>query len=398
MNNVQATSPTARSLAGLDLCRFCAAAEVLAGHTRAFLLVPWSSVDHPSVVATIIYFVTGFGHQAVMVFFVLSGYLISKSVVNEIRGGVWSWESYLVRRASRLYVVLAPALLMGLLWDGVGSHLFAWTGVYNGLAEDTAILTASAQNLTAKSFIGNLFFLQKILVPPFGSNSPLWSLAYEGWYYLAFPLLALSLMSYKSARKALGFVALVAVLSFAGKTIATYFMIWLLGTAVAIAPPRRVGAAGLLGALFIMMGVLVLVRFGLLTTESSDGYTAVAFAMILWATVNRSGRDQLSVNRLWERRLWARLSGFSYTLYLVHFPILVFIHAMLFASGIGRWQPNVSGLSRVTVIGVGVVVYAWLVSLVTERHTDEFRSLLIMCLRRLRVVASLGVAIPSEAK
>ena len=36
--------------------------------------------------------------------------------------------------------------------------------------------------------MGNLFFLQTIFVPPFGSNAPLWSLSFEFWYYLLFPL------------------------------------------------------------------------------------------------------------------------------------------------------------------------------------------------------------------
>ena len=45
-------------------------------------------------------------------------------------------------------------------------------------------------HLDAATFWGNLVFLQTILVPTYGTNALLWSLANEFWYYMLFPLLA----------------------------------------------------------------------------------------------------------------------------------------------------------------------------------------------------------------
>src|SRR6202030_2366669 len=88
-------------------------------------------VRHNSALLEVLYFLTGFGHQAVMVFFVLSGFLISSSVMSSQMSGTWSWRDYAINRSSRLYVVLIPGLLFGLLWDKLGSSLFSSTGIYS---------------------------------------------------------------------------------------------------------------------------------------------------------------------------------------------------------------------------------------------------------------------------
>jgi peptidoglycan/LPS O-acetylase OafA/YrhL len=45
-------------------------------------------------------------------------------------------------------------------------------------------------HLGPEVLLGNLVFLQAILVPTWGSNGPLWSLAFEFWFYIWFPTLA----------------------------------------------------------------------------------------------------------------------------------------------------------------------------------------------------------------
>ena len=134
-----------------------------------------------------LYFLTGFGHQAVMVFFVLSGFLISSSILRSLSAGTWSWSGYAISRATRLYVVLIPGLLFGLLWDVLGKSLFASTGLYTQpLGSFGGLVVQDA--LTAGNFFGTLFFLQTIVCSSFGSNGPLWSIANEFWYYVLFPL------------------------------------------------------------------------------------------------------------------------------------------------------------------------------------------------------------------
>ena len=56
---------------------------------------------------------TTWGHQAVIVFFVLSGLLVGGSVIRDVRNGRWSWRKYLVQRVTRLWIVLLTAILIG---------------------------------------------------------------------------------------------------------------------------------------------------------------------------------------------------------------------------------------------------------------------------------------------
>ena len=55
------------------------------------------------------YFVSNYGHTAVIVFFLLSGYFVGGSVLRQVEAGTWSWQRYLTERMSRLWIVLIPA-------------------------------------------------------------------------------------------------------------------------------------------------------------------------------------------------------------------------------------------------------------------------------------------------
>src|SRR5665647_3965432 len=96
----------------LDLARFIAALLVALSHLRGFVFVDFYSIDHPSLVWSAFYFATGFGHQAVMAFFVLSGFLVGGTVVSGAEAAQWSWSDYAITRMTRLWIVLHPALVL----------------------------------------------------------------------------------------------------------------------------------------------------------------------------------------------------------------------------------------------------------------------------------------------
>ena len=55
---------------------------MVAEHARSLVFVDYGELQSPGLWAKGFYFLTGFGHEAVMVFFVISGYLVG--------GKVWS--------------------------------------------------------------------------------------------------------------------------------------------------------------------------------------------------------------------------------------------------------------------------------------------------------------------
>jgi peptidoglycan/LPS O-acetylase OafA/YrhL len=90
---------------------------------------------------------------------------------------------------SRLWVVLLPTLLLTLGIDWLGAQITnsAYTGQFHVHFNSGPQLAHPADH-SALTFLGNLVFLQTIAVPVFGTNGPLWSLAFEFWYYVLFPL------------------------------------------------------------------------------------------------------------------------------------------------------------------------------------------------------------------
>ncbi|MBX6359770.1 MAG: acyltransferase [Acidobacterium ailaaui] len=170
----------------LDLLRALAALLVCLEHWRNLFYVDYGQIASHRILFALPYVVCGAGHQAVVIFFVLSGYLISGSIFRMMRHGEWSWRLYLTHRLVRLWIVLVPALLLGAALDFAGLHFHLAPALYAGQT-GTHMMNRVPETFRACSFFGNLFFLQGILTTTFGSNTPLWSLANEFWYYILFP-------------------------------------------------------------------------------------------------------------------------------------------------------------------------------------------------------------------
>jgi len=370
-------------LANLDLLRGMAALLVCAGHLRAFLFVDFGQVTTPSYLDRIFYFFTGLGHQAVVVFFVLSGYLVGGSVLTAYQQGCWSWKSYALRRMSRLWVVLLPALLLTLALDSLGrlwgqsGYEGGWHALYN-----SGPTPAAPTDLRATTFFGNALFLQTIVVPCFGTNSPLWSLANEFWYYALFPLLCgvwfmLRLPSASQAPSsgirllysALHALLLVALIWCLPAKLVWSGMIWLFGVG-AFWAGRFESVRGtcrhpawLIGAGVLAIGSLSASKTG--SIFGTDWGIGIAFA--LWVIGLASSEHHVG----WLKQWGAALSEMSYTLYVVHFPVLAFV---FFASfGTTQFQPGMIGYGWFGTLLVGSVAFASAVWWCFERNTDRMR-------------------------
>ena len=106
----------------LDLVRALAALLVLVEHWRNLFFIDYPQIQAHRAAFAPVYLLTSAGHQAVVIFFVLSGYLISGSVFRTLDRNNWSWQTYLVHRLLRLWIVLIPGLLLCALWDAIGIH------------------------------------------------------------------------------------------------------------------------------------------------------------------------------------------------------------------------------------------------------------------------------------
>ncbi len=375
--NAEAVKAASPASVHLDAIRGLAALVVFLNHWRALFFADYGQLSHPGIAAKIFYALTGLGHSAVMVFFILSGFFISSSVFRALKQGRWSWAWYAEQRLTRLYVVLIPALVLGAGWDLLGTHFFGRTPVYLDAADYHFMLNQPvAQTDTVQAWLGSLFFLQGIRTPVFGSNGPLWSLSYEFWYYVLFPvgLLAAARTAALAAKIAYSAAALLIIL-FVGKVIALYFLIWLLGTLLCCCPPSRLAASRVAGVVSSLLFVVFLLapRFKLMPNGmGSDFLLAITFAaFLLWllhAKYSAPGTAYTKAARA--------LSGISYSLYLLHVPFLFFLNALVIRQN-SRWQPSGLHLGEGALVAGAVFLYTYGIWYLTEARTAQVRAAVV---------------------
>lgn len=380
----------------MNALRFTAAFFVVVSHLRALFFVDFADAVSNNPLVMLTYGLTSLGHQAVIVFFVLSGYWVGGSALRNFSGGRFELLEYSVARILRLWIVLVPALLITQILDRSGTALWPSSDIYAGSSAYHSVVPSggAVEYLDAGVTSGNLFFLQSIYVPAEGTNTPLWSLATEFWYYLLFPALLFLVwrgVSIRARLIAAGIASLCVLLLIlapmpGGPQVFVLFPAWLMGVAVAAARPRagtlmkRV-SPHMLSALRVI-ALALLVGVALIDSRSSSVVSvyvlSVAAAMLLTLLIS-------DVQNPVGRRFLAPLSWaaeWSYSLYALHLPVLAFAAAMIVPSAADRWQMDPIGVIRACAVLASVLAAAFALYLVTEKHTTGLRRFAIRKLRR----------------
>jgi peptidoglycan/LPS O-acetylase OafA/YrhL len=364
-------SPHGAASVHLDALRGIAAVGVCLSHLRDFFFQDYPKLPHHNALIAAIYLITGLGHQWVIVFFVLSGYLVGGSVLRSMALDRWSWRSYLLNRLTRLYVVLVPALVFGGFLDLAGLHIFGAAGIYGGHNSTHELRFAVPTHLSIPIMIGNYAFLQGIYVPTFGSNVPLWSLANEFWYYIAFPLLACALWPRMAGKwRLVNVLLLIGVVAFMRPAIALLGLIWLLGVVIHYIPHLPAGNV-LLRRLYIAAGVLACCATLIWCKQTRSSFGDYVLGIVVTALVYvilSCSRTPMPKAYNWTSHA---LSRSSYTLYLVHVPLLVLLAAWI---GTARWVPTPAHTLEGCAIFAVVLLYAQTVWFFFEKRTDDIRT------------------------
>jgi len=286
-------------------------------HVRYLLFVNYGSLADRSLWIDAFYFLSGLGHQAFGVFFVIQAYLLAGSIQR-----LGSYRAVLMAKSASTYACLLPVLLLGIVLDGTGSRYLNDTGLYTAFP-DFAVLS-----LDASTLLGQLVMAQPFFVPTFGTNGVLWVLAFEWWYSCIFLLLAAQLRR----RRWLGLtlIALLvaaALVSFPSDFI-TWGLIWLMGVMVA-QPGVRAVPLRLAVPLFLV--ALLLSRYMESQTAILNGPHGLVFSCLK----NLSFAAGFSLLLLAMQRKSAELvPDFSTAVFFGHFPLMMFIVALG-----ARWQP-----------------------------------------------------------
>ncbi|MBI2719534.1 MAG: acyltransferase [Rhizobiales bacterium] len=278
----------------------------------------------------------GNGFLGVDMFFVISGFLITGIIARELDGGHFSFASFYLRRAKRIL----PAALTTI---GVTALAAGW------LINSLELADLRQQIVGALTFTTNaVLWTQTGYFDLEAGSKPLlhmWSLAVEEQFYLLFPLILVGLGS----RFRLPGIAAILVLSFG---LCLYYLAYDPNFAFYMLPTRAWQLS--IGAL----GALVEERVPRRIFRYLVPFAAGIIALLpIWSTgYPHPGLDALLVSlatlaiilaRI-ESRLVARLGrpvawlgDISYSLYLVHWPVIVFL-ASAYVGDVPVWLRGVA--------------------------------------------------------
>ena len=330
----------------LDLVRLLAAVAVLLTH-----------LAYPRFSGGLLLPLRTYGNDAVMVFFVLSGYVIAYTAATrdlDVR-------TYLLNRCARLYSVAVPAIVLTIVLDQSGRLLDP--DLYNGFWYQHE--QPFWRVLTALTFTNELWFKSWRLF----TNGPYWSLGYEFWYYCLFA----AAWYFKGAWR---WGLMIAGCLLVGPKVLLLFPIWLLGVWV-YRVNLRGNVSATLGTLLFVGSIVAYIAFrasgmrdALLewshlqwgrhfvehSLRWSNEFVSSYFLGPLVAA-NFIGCQAIS-NSLapWLERIapivrdWA---GYTFSIYLFHYPLLQFLGATGLFDPKSPWA--ITALFALTLLGCRVI-------------------------------------------
>lgn len=350
----------------ISLLRGLAALQVAAAHVRAQFYPGLSTISDPSAGYQVLAFFTGFAHQAVVIFFLLSGWLVGGSLMNKLDEPN-AMLSYAIDRISRLWIVLVPAFVASLLIGMFTGELAPWRAG-NAFPDEYALCT----------FVGNMFGLQDLAVPRYGGNFALWSLTYETWYYILFPLAVLMFARPGAFAKAASAVAVAVIAWHLNAAILLYFTLWLMGAGFSrlhIRADRKLKWG--FAALFALVAAWFRVAGSnnILVEESyvQDLLNSLLFLILLCSLQSKVPPTARLTRRL--GRIGTFFAEFSFSLYVIHVPLIFLLrHLNARQLGIDELDPGVLSDFGLYVSMVFVIVLlSWLFHLPFEAQTYRLR-------------------------
>ena len=309
----------------------------------AILLVLVFHIDH--------YLVPG-GFVGVDVFFAISGYIITRNSMASIDNKKFSLTDFYLKRFTRLFpaalVVSILTLLTGMFLVGPEDlRNYGRTAIYSALAVVNIFFNFEAD-----------YFADDLASNPYLHN---WSLSVEEQFYLVWPSLLLLMAGLKLQSR----LAVISILFIVGSAVSYFAFAKFPSTAFYEMPFRvfqfAIGAAfGLLhinrfkGDSAAMLAGFAMVMASALLADGAD----YEFLIAAFLPAVGSGLIFLGINSTLSSAVFgnpvSRFIGLrAYSIYLVHWPLIVFVNIMF---GSQRSLPEVLGMTLLS-IALGTILY-----------------------------------------
>lgn len=264
-----------------------------------------------------------FGQEAVILFFLLSGFVIYTSLHNRTSR---SFRNYFVKRFRRIFPIFLTALLLSYLATSYQKGYFVdpqWSWLLGNL-----LMLQDYAGVKPGAMFGTYF-----------GNTPLWSLSYEWWYYMIF----YPIHRYVPSKHQLPLVQTLSLAGIVGYAIQpngpslylTSFVIWWAGVEMAkeyaatgsITVKGQITSIAGIGILAMIWAIVFYVLLG--SNNTSPGappmlelrqYSAAIF-MIVFGIIWKNHYNFRFFNS--TLKPFSKISNSSYAIYALHWPILI---------------------------------------------------------------------------
>lgn len=278
-------------------------------HFRGAFLPEWSwlPTEQRTPLLFAFYSFTRLGGPAVLIFFVMSGFLVGGRSIEKLRKGTFAIRDYTIDRSVRILLPLLSALILFFPKQWICGEPMPW-----------------------RDWLGCLFSLQGIWTG--ACIEPLWTLSHEVWFYILMAAVGLVCCG-KSLFQIVGLALTVVCFLVFTKLSAHYLFIWLLGAVSYLVMPTRTNKwiLGTSVLLLAAMTVIVLLTDGGHVTSSLVEYFptqnrksielifSCVFCVFLQQVILIEPRRTVAKG---IDKIGTKLAAFSYTLYLVHVLVL----------------------------------------------------------------------------
>jgi peptidoglycan/LPS O-acetylase OafA/YrhL len=290
--------------------------EAIRGFAAVYVIMTHTFHQTPVTQGIDFSFFLKFGQEAVILFFILSGFVIEYSFS---KSEDKSFKTYFLKRFFRIFIPL----------------FFVWAINYFIFYFGNYKINISWHNV-----FGNLFMLQDLstkpnnIVTPFLGNLPLWSLSYEWWFYMMyFPIVKISKDSSSNFVYIVGIISAISYLfypNFINREL-YYLVIWWSGVVLArcYAENSEIKFLDLKKILFVLIIIIIILLLNVVLNYHGEtsAYSPVievrhfVFSLILllcaykWYKWNWVGFDIIF-------GIFRKIAPISYCLYISHYFLI----------------------------------------------------------------------------
>lgn len=275
------------------------------------------------------------GFLGVDIFFVISGFLITKIITTEIEQGTFSFASFYNRRIKRIY----PVFVLVLALASIFSFLFFLRYYAESLRKtiELAVVFFSNFYLSHKQGYFDLSVNQNPIVH-------IWSLAVEEQYYIFFPILLALAYKKRKNRKVFSTTVISLFIFFLATTFIPHniytdnklytpyylshlrFPELLIGSFLALMPKSRLSAVkNHLISLISLLGLILCLMFYHHSLPYIPGITLLV-PCILTAFLIYSSVENHSIQKMLATKPMVFIGKISYSLYLFHWLLIAFAY------------------------------------------------------------------------